>query len=99
MKVNWTPSAKKSFEQILDWLYNNWTNKEIENFLDQTDSTIEQIKNNPYLYRASEQNEQVRRGLVNRFISLYYRVRSKEEEIDLLTFWDNRQNPDSNKYE
>ena len=99
MKVNWTPNAKKSFEHILDWLYAKWTNKEIENFLDQTDSTIEQIKNNPYLYRASEQNEQVRRGLVNRFISLYYRVRTKEEEIVLLTFWDNRQNPDSNKYE
>jgi len=27
MKVNWTPSAQKSFEQILDWLYEKWTNK------------------------------------------------------------------------
>lgn len=99
MKINWTPTARRTFEQILDWLSGNWTNKAVENFLDQTDSTIEQIKNNPYIYRASEQNEQVRRGLINRFVSLYYRVRPKKEEIDLLSFWDNRQNPDSNKYD
>jgi plasmid stabilization system protein ParE len=49
LKINWTPNAKETFEQILDWLSGNWTNKEIENFLDQTESTIEQIKNNPYL--------------------------------------------------
>ena len=98
MKINWTLNAKKTFEQILVWLNGNWTNKEVENFLDQTESTLEQIKSNPYIYRASEQNEQVRRGLINRYVSLYYRVRPKKGEVDLLTFWDNRQNPDSNKY-
>ena len=41
MKINWTSNARKTFEQILDWLSGNWTNKEVEKFLDQTESTIE----------------------------------------------------------
>jgi len=93
MKVNWTPAAKDSFERILDWLLNNWTKKEVENFIEQTEKTIEGISQNPYMYKASSKNKQIRKGFVNRLISLFYRVRHKENEIDILYFWDNRQNP------
>lgn len=50
MKVNWTPTGTKEYEKNLHWLSANWTEREIKNFLDQTDSTIEQIINNPFLY-------------------------------------------------
>lgn len=99
MIINWTPKAKKTFIDILNWLSVNWKNKETNKFINQTEDTIEQIKNNPYLYQASEKNEQIRRGIINHLVSLYYRIKPPKKEIDLLTFWDNRQNPTKNKFE
>lgn len=36
MKVIWTNKAKISFNKILDNLNENWTQKEIDNFADET---------------------------------------------------------------
>ncbi|MCB1155865.1 MAG: type II toxin-antitoxin system RelE/ParE family toxin [Leptospiraceae bacterium] len=99
MKIIWSPKAKKTFLQILDWLSENWSRKEVDTFVTQTEETIEQIKNNPYLYQASEKHKNTRRGLVNKIISLYYRIKPRKNEVELITFWNNRQNPRKNKYQ
>lgn len=100
MKVIWTPRAQRTFRKIMDWLSENWTKKEIDTFMNQTEETIQQIKNNPYIYQqaSSQKQKNVRRGLVNRIVSLYYRIKPQKGEVDLLEFWDNRQNPNKNNY-
>lgn len=99
MKVNWTPRAIQTFEKILTWLQENWTQREVDALIDQTEKIIKQIQQNPYLYKESSKNKQVRRGLVNQIVSLFYRVHPHKKEIDLLVFWDYRQNPEKNQYD
>ena len=70
----------------------------MDTFVVQTEETIAQIQNNPYIYQVSQVNKNVRRGLVNKIVTLYYKVKPRKGEVDLLDFWDNRQNPDKNKY-
>jgi len=93
MTVFWTPQAIQSFEENIDWLELHWTNREIENFINDTDAIIESIKQNPYLFTASEKENTIRKGMVNSIVSVFYRVRHAEGEIDILLFWDGRQNP------
>jgi len=98
MKVSWTPKALKSFMEIVDFLNERWTKKEIEAFAEQTDKVIDQIAENPYMFVATEKRKNVRRGLVNRLVSLFYRVKPRKKEIELLRFRDNRMDPDNLEY-
>jgi hypothetical protein len=58
----------------------------------EVDHCIGQIKENPYMYPAFK-GKAIRKGLVNRFVSMFYRVRPKKEEIVIMYFHDNRQDP------
>ncbi|OQY04029.1 MAG: hypothetical protein B6I20_03845 [Bacteroidetes bacterium 4572_117] len=98
MKVTWTFTSKKSFTKILDFLLENWTAKEVDKFAEDVRNTINQIKENPYMYEASSKNKTVRKGFVNSLVSLFYRVRPRNKEIELLRFWDNRQDPKKLKH-
>ena len=97
MIVNWTPNSLNSYFNIIDFLAINWTKKEINNFVSETEHTIELIKSNPFLFKKYSKFENVRKGYINKFISLYYRVSEVNKEVELLIFWDNRQNPNDLK--
>ncbi|MFZ5973412.1 MAG: type II toxin-antitoxin system RelE/ParE family toxin [Bacteroidota bacterium] len=90
MKVVWSPRARITFFRILDYLAENWTNKEVENFNERTENLVELIKKSPRLFPYSKEHDVYRCVLV-RQVSLFYRIRN--ERIELLVFWDNRQDP------
>ncbi len=94
MKVSWTHKAIKSFNKIVDFLDERWTKKEIDAFAEQTDKVIEQISENPYMFVATENRKNVRKGMVNKLVSLFYRVKPRKKEIELIKFHDNRQDPE-----
>jgi plasmid stabilization system protein ParE len=98
MKVVWSPKAINSFNKIVDFLSDRWTKKEIDNFAHETDKVIGQITENPYMFVATQKRKNVRKGLINRLTSLFYRVKPRKKEIELLLFRDNRMDPNDLEY-
>lgn len=98
MKIIWLPRAQKSFKKIIDYLKENWTQKEVDNFVDETNKTIETIKHQPKTYKATHKDKNVRKGLVNKQVSMFYKIKPRNKIIELLLFWDNRQDPGKLKY-
>ncbi len=96
MKVFWTPESVETFEQIIENLNIYWSQKEINKFIEQTEFTINLIKKNPFLYKSSSQNKLIRKGFVNKLVSMFYKVNPNNNEIEIITFWNNRQNPKKN---
>lgn len=94
-KIKWSDEAAFEFEQINNLIINRWTAKEAADFILKTESIIKVISTQPYLYPASNFN-QIRRAVITKQTSVYYLI--QEEEIYLVTFWDNRQNPTSNPF-
>jgi plasmid stabilization system protein ParE len=88
--IIWSPAARLTYYQILDYLNEEWTFREIENFIDRTEQVLTHISQNPSLYQYSEGTDTYSCVLV-RQVNLFYRLKS--ERIELLIFWDNRQNP------
>ncbi|WP_421977049.1 type II toxin-antitoxin system RelE/ParE family toxin [Roseivirga seohaensis] len=88
--VKWLPEAEITYAMVIEYLEENWTANEINSFLNRTDEVISFISRNPKQYLYSKKKE-VYRAVVTKQISLYYRVKLKE--IELLVFWDSRQNP------
>jgi len=89
-KVIWTPQAEITFEKVLTYLGAHWSAREIEKFISATDKTIKLISKQPTLFRKSPKGN-FHEALVTKHNLLIYKV--KKESIDLITFWDTRQNP------
>ena len=88
--ILWSPTAKANYYQILEYLNDNWTIKELEAFVKRTEEVISHIYKNPSLYPYSESSD-THKCVVVKQVTLFYRVTG--ESIQLLVFWDSRQNP------
>jgi plasmid stabilization system protein ParE len=88
--IIWSPTARLTYYQILDYLNEEWTLREIENFIDRTEQALTHISQNPLLYPYSTDSDCFKCVLVKQ-VSLFYRLKS--ERIELLIFWGNKQNP------
>lgn len=89
--VVWSPVAEITYAQVLEYLDEHWTVKEIAAFIKRTDEVIAHITNNPLLYSRSLKSD-THKCVVVKQVSLFYRVKSNQ--IELLIFWDNRLDPD-----
>jgi len=95
LKVEWTSNAKIELSQILDYIDEKWTERELKNFAVLLEKNISIIVSFPYIFPASSQNSNVRRCVVSKQTSLYYKV--EEDRIVILSLFDNRQNPSALK--
>ncbi len=93
MKVIWTPEAKEAFNSNIEYLLSNWGDKVTSDFLDRVDEVMLKIKSNPRLYPSVKRENQIHRCVVVKQISLYYRIVS-DQQIDLITFWNNFKDPE-----
>lgn len=93
-KIIWSPEAERTFDAIINYLEENWSEKEIRNFIVETEKTIFLLKHNPFLFRGSEK-ENIYEALVGKQNLLLYQVSETSKRIELLSFWDTRQDPGS----
>ena len=98
MKVSWTPTARLTYFRVLEYLDESWTKREIQNFVERTEKVLNQIVKDPELFEASRKKKNVRKGLITKHNTLYYRIKYRKNEIELIIFWDNRQNPEKLTY-
>lgn len=93
MRISWTPRARSTYFDILDYLENAWTEREIKNFITEVEHLLNQIKENPDMFEKSEKMKNIRKGFISKHNTLYYRVRPRKKEVQLLLFWNNRMDP------
>lgn len=96
--IKWPDEAKKTFDKNISYLVKEWTEREIKNFVKQTNYILLRIAAHPEMYTASVKNPKIRKAAINKYIELYYRYYSSKKEVMLLTFWHNKQDPKKLKY-
>jgi hypothetical protein len=94
MDVIWSAKAKITFFNVLDYLDKNWSKKEITQFNLRTEIVLSAIKRNPGIFPFSSKHKEIRKAIVDKNNSFFYKVDQYNKKIYLLTFFDNRQNPD-----
>lgn len=99
MEIIWSAKAKITFFNVLGYLKMNWTTKEIIKFNLRTEIVLNAIKRNPGIFPISEKHKEIRKAIIDKNNSFFYEVDSYNNKIYLLTFFDNRQNPDNLKLE
>ena len=98
MNVIWTQRALKTYCKVADYLKEEWGNAVVENFGNEVERVIREIKENPNIFEVSKKYKNVRKGFVTEHNSLFYRIKPRKKEIELLIFWDNRQDDKKRPY-
>ncbi|HED06679.1 MAG TPA: type II toxin-antitoxin system RelE/ParE family toxin [Ignavibacteria bacterium] len=90
-RIEWTDHALKELSEIFAYLKNNWTERELQKLSQKIEKTIELISKNPELFQKTYIKKDVRRVVITKHNSLYYRINI--ETIEILSFFANRKNP------
>ncbi len=93
MTIYWSPLADETYDEILDYLSNQWGLQITINFMDEVEHTLELIRKYPEMFEASSSHPNIRKGFITKHTTLFYEI--KGNNIELLVFWNNRRNPDS----
>ena len=86
-------TARKTFQQNLRYLEEEWTFKEIQDFLEKTDEILEILKKAPYTFQEWEHDSSIRKIQVVKQITIFYCITNRSVEI--LVFWNNYKNPNN----
>jgi plasmid stabilization system protein ParE len=88
--ILWTDHALEELESTIKYLETNFTVKELEKLSQKIDSVVNLISQNPHIFSKSEKKE-IYRVTILKFNTLYYRI--KDNNVEILSFFSNRQNP------
>ena len=89
--VIWSLLSEKDLDQILDYLSINWDYNVVNQFIDLIEHLINQISENPKQYPLIYKKKRIRKIVLTKHNSLYYR--ESKDHIDILRIYDNRQDP------
>ena len=90
-KVVISKTAEKKLEKLFEYLIEKWSEKVKKDFIEKLDSSIEIIKNQPEIFPESKKGKGLRKCVITKQSTLYYRYNSKR--INIVTLFDTRQNP------
>ena len=93
IEIVWTNRAEKGLSKTIEYLKSNWTKKEIVRFAERTEVIIRVICKNPNIFPASIKHKSIRKAAIDKNNSFFYQVDSVNRIIYILTFYENRQNP------
>ena len=88
MKIEWTFASKNDYWQNIEYLENDWSEKEVFNFINEVDFSLKLLSKENVIYNKSEFPNVYKMILIKQ-ITLYYSI--ENETIYLLRFWNNYQ--------
>lgn len=94
-KVVWMPIALEDYQGIIDFLLIVWNIEVINEFEELILASIDRVKLNPTSFVLIFGN--VRKIIVHKNVTLFYQFKVKENTIEILSIFDNRQHPNKLK--
>jgi len=84
LKIVWTKRAIAGYDGIISYLEEEWTEKEVRNFVRQTEELFKLLSDYPEILQRTERYKNVRRGPINKHTILTYRIKPEQKLIELL---------------
>lgn len=97
MEVVYTRLAKLTYKKILENLKKRWTIKEVRHFIFLTEELLKKIESGQIVGPVINKKLNIRKGIIHKNVSLFYIQHQEEEKIYLITFFNNRMNPETLK--
>ncbi|MEQ8555253.1 MAG: type II toxin-antitoxin system RelE/ParE family toxin [Cyclobacteriaceae bacterium] len=89
--IEWSPKASSEYLRLVDYLLSEWGSGTATRFIDRLSFILDIIIKQPEIYPSTLKRKNVRRCVVTKQVSLYYRV--AKDKIELIAIYDNRIDP------
>jgi plasmid stabilization system protein ParE len=90
-RLFWSDRALGDLQKIINYLSEEWTQKEIRNFARRLDKRLELISSNPRLFPKTAKRKNIRRSVLTKHTVIYYEA--TESSVTIVTLFDPRQHP------
>src|SRR5882757_3657901 len=91
-KIIWAPEAVKSFDAIVNYLQQNFTAKEVGSFIKTVNRRLLVLEIFPKSSRKISKSAKRRKVVIHKRTVLFYAIKEKNNEVELLLFRDTRRN-------
>jgi plasmid stabilization system protein ParE len=91
-KISWSPTARKSFDDLISFLESKWEKRVIEKLFSEFNRILISLSVNLEMYPEVSSQKKLRKCVIRRKTLLFYRITQKGN-IELVIFADARQNP------
>ena len=91
LDIRFTPEAESTYRALVDQLQSQWGEKYVSRFEVKVEKVLNQISISPAMYPIVLENHELRRCVLHKNCSLFYKV--YDDYILITWFWDNRQQP------
>ncbi|OKS84732.1 type II toxin-antitoxin system RelE/ParE family toxin [Mucilaginibacter polytrichastri] len=91
LQILYTPRSRETLVSVYNFIKDKFGAPSADKFVVKADKIIVLIAEQPFMFKATNIDENIRIGFITKQTSLFYRV--TESSIHLLFFWDNRQEP------
>ena len=95
-KIIWSPSAESDLKSVLIYLDKKWSVLVVNQFINKVDSFVNLIAEEPKLFPIINKKHNVRKCVLTKQNTLYYR--ENKDSIDIIRLFDTRQDPKKLKY-
>jgi plasmid stabilization system protein ParE len=91
LEVVWSEKAEQQLDEIIAYLTDHWTDKEITKFFQKLENAIEQIKKAPHRNKTSDRRADTKELQLTSHTTLFYSY--NKSTIHILLLWANKKNP------
>jgi len=84
MKIIWSPRARITYINILNYLEKEWGENFVHNFITEVTDILMHISRNPKMFISTRKNKYIRKGIITKHISLYYRIKPERKKLNCL---------------
>jgi len=92
-KIIWSNLAIRTYISNISYLQQEWTQKEIDNFIKSTERKLELLKSQSNIGTLTNKRLHIRKTLIVKRILLIYRYKPRKDEIELIQFFNTWQHP------
>jgi len=75
-KLFWSDEAINNLENILDYLSNKWSQREVDNFKRKLKKHLELISRFPLMFPVSEYNPRLRKAVLSKQTTIYFEIKN-----------------------
>ncbi len=92
LEIVWSEEAENQLSEIIEYLENEWSEKEIRNFFVRLEESLYEISKNPDTYKNSTRKPGTKEFQHSKQTTIFYTYDQKN--VNILLLWPNKQNPD-----
>tara|TARA_R110002096_G_scaffold214462_1_gene402153 strand:- start:227 stop:529 length:303 start_codon:yes stop_codon:yes gene_type:complete len=97
MKVFLSELAESKLLKLNDYLLENWNLKTRDKFIEKLSEKMKQISIQPQSCPESSEFKGLYKCVVTKQTTFYYRISTELKEVEVITIFDTRQNPEKLK--